>query len=96
MESAKKRTHGKPSAGWTTQIGWLIDNPNSTPDRQAESTNRVRALLERHKIVTVAFAVNALSMPDKTVRRILDDLTPAFARVIPGRPTKWRVVARIG
>ena len=96
MEDVKNCTHGKTSADWTTQIGWLTDNPNSTPDRQAESTNRVRALLERHKVVTVAFAVNSLGMPDKTVRRILDDLTPAFARVIPGRPTKWRVVARIG
>ena len=62
------------------------------PARKERKRDRVLALLQRKRVVTVVDVMRELGMPDKTARRILDELTPIDARALPGRPARWRVV----
>lgn len=90
MKDAKNCTHNRLSADWQSQIDWLRTLPATTPTPREESVERVKLLIARCKVVTVAMVVKELGMQEMKVRRILDEITPAFARLIPGRPAKWR------
>ena len=64
--------------------------------RKDERIDRVRALIERRKVVTVGIVSKELGIPDMTVRRILGGLTPGYAREVCGWPKKWRIARRRG
>lgn len=91
MESARNSTHGNPERSiWLTQICYLASHPMHELNGDASNQKRVMQLIESHGAVSVSMVMKLIGVADITARRILDDLTPGFAREIPGRPKKWR------
>lgn len=91
MNPAKNRTLGNSERSiWLTQLCYLASRPVHELNGDASNQKRVMLLIESQGAVTVSMVMKLIGVADITARRILDDLTPGFAREIPGRPKKWR------
>lgn len=76
---------------WSSQITALLSmSQEQQQKRQSDVKWRAFALVKSRGVITVAAASAALGVPDVTARRALEELTPAYLRIVEGRPKKWR------
>lgn len=80
------------TAEWMSMVEQMKSPAPKASSKRDKSRERVALLIKRKRVVAVVDVVRDLGITDKTARRILDDLTPAVARTIPGRPARWRAV----